>query len=82
MCSTKLTPLSLLAIFLNLGQATEFQADAAYRLIGCQPRPEILLHLLPEMELQFLIDLLGNGCAAEERTKTNAKVAEHWVAAS
>jgi hypothetical protein len=34
------------------------------------------------MELQFFVDLLGNGGAAEERTKTNAKVAEHWVAAS
>jgi hypothetical protein len=25
-----------------------------------------------------LIDFLGNGGAVEERTKTNAKVAEHW----
>jgi hypothetical protein len=29
------------------------------------------------MELQLLIDFLGNGGAAEERRKTNAKVAEH-----
>jgi hypothetical protein len=34
------------------------------------------------MELQLLINLLGNGGTAEERTKTKAKVAEHWGAAS
>jgi hypothetical protein len=75
-------PSSLLAIFLSLGQATKLQADAALGLLARQPGPEILLHLPPEMELRLLFDLLGNGGAAEERTKTNAKVAEHWVAAS
>ena len=77
MCSTKLSPLASWQSPLNLGQATELQAEAAPGLLGRQPGPEILLHLLLEMELQLLIDLLGNGGAAEERAKTNAKVAEH-----
>jgi hypothetical protein len=75
-------PACLPAIFPDLGHATKFQADAAPGLLARQPRPEILLHLLLEMELQLLIDLLGNGGSAEERTKTNAKVAKHWNAAS
>jgi hypothetical protein len=75
-------PSSLPAIFLNLSQATKLQAEAARGLLARQPGPKILLHLLLEMELQLLINLLSNGGTAEERTKTNAKVAKHEGAAS
>ena len=77
MCSTKLIPLASWQsslIWVKPPNSRRMRRLASSRR---QPGPQILLHLLLEMESQLLIDPLGKGGAPKEGTQTIAKVAKH-----